>query len=135
MTEPTEMTFAARLAPHPLLKARFEAILEVVENAQGDLSRADEAEQRVAISANELKKKETNVVGHGQKNSFGTRPVVTLKCGNAYSSEWVSHFVRLALQPGFIIEDVHCRYNELALIWVRSMPLVVPVPNCENIRG
>jgi hypothetical protein len=37
MTEPTEMTFAARLAQHPLLKARFEAILEVAENAQGDL--------------------------------------------------------------------------------------------------
>lgn len=87
MTEPTEMTFAARLAQHPLLKARFEAILEVAENAQGDLIRADEAEQRaieqmrqlgkevlpdcaeqrIAICADELKKKETNVVGNGQK--------------------------------------------------------------------
>ena len=88
MTELTEMTFAARLAQHPILKARFEAILEVAENAQGDLTRADEAkqraieprrqlgnevlpdwaEQRVAICANELKKKEKNVVGNGQKN-------------------------------------------------------------------
>ena len=43
MTEPTEMTFVAHLAQHPILKARF---LEVAENAQGDLIRVDEAEQR-----------------------------------------------------------------------------------------
>jgi hypothetical protein len=87
MTEQTEITFAARLAQHPMLKARFEAILDIAANAQGDLIQADRAEQRtieqmrqlghevlqdwakqrIAIGAEELKKKEKNVVGNGQK--------------------------------------------------------------------
>jgi hypothetical protein len=35
-----------RFDQHPQLKARFEAILEVAENTQGDLISANEAEQR-----------------------------------------------------------------------------------------
>jgi hypothetical protein len=37
---------ADRLERHPTLKARMERILDVVENASGDVRRADEAERR-----------------------------------------------------------------------------------------
>ena len=40
------MRLAARLAHHPELRARFEEILSVVENEQGDTFTADEAEER-----------------------------------------------------------------------------------------
>ncbi len=36
-----------RLNQHPQLRARIESLLSVVENAQGDVTKADEAEQRV----------------------------------------------------------------------------------------
>ena len=37
---------AERLERHPALKARMERMLDVVENASGDVQRADEAERR-----------------------------------------------------------------------------------------
>ena len=87
MKEQTPDTLINRLDKHPALKARFEAILDVAENAHGDLISADEAEQRaieqvrqlgnellhdwaeqrVVVAANELKEQEVNVVGNGQK--------------------------------------------------------------------
>ena len=39
--------FLARLQRHPELQAKFDALLDVVENAAGDASKADEVEQRV----------------------------------------------------------------------------------------
>ncbi|MGH6611188.1 MAG: hypothetical protein ACRECQ_13125 [Burkholderiaceae bacterium] len=36
-----------RLEDHPELRAKFEALLQIVENADGQLELADEAEQRV----------------------------------------------------------------------------------------
>jgi len=39
-------TVAERLERHPALKARMERMLDVVENASGDVRRADEAERR-----------------------------------------------------------------------------------------
>jgi len=39
-------TVAERLERHPAIKARMERMLDVVENAAGDVRRADEAEQR-----------------------------------------------------------------------------------------
>ena len=39
-------TVAERLERHPALKARMERMLDVVENAGGDLRRADDAERR-----------------------------------------------------------------------------------------
>jgi hypothetical protein len=39
-------TVAERLERHPALKARMERMLDVVENAGGDLVRADDAERR-----------------------------------------------------------------------------------------
>jgi hypothetical protein len=40
------LELAARLAQYPELRARFEEILAVVENEQGDTFTADEAEER-----------------------------------------------------------------------------------------
>jgi hypothetical protein len=37
----------ARLNAHPHLKARIEELLGIVENAEGDVQKADEAERRV----------------------------------------------------------------------------------------
>lgn len=42
-----EQTLEERLREYPELRARFEAMLAVVENAAGDIVKADEAEQRV----------------------------------------------------------------------------------------
>lgn len=39
--------FLARLQRHPELQAKFDALLDVVENAAGDATKADEVEQRV----------------------------------------------------------------------------------------
>lgn len=43
-----------RLARHPELKAKIEALLAVVENAQGDLIKANDAEQRVIEEIRQL---------------------------------------------------------------------------------
>lgn len=44
----------SRLNHHPELKAKIEALLLVVENAQGDLLKANEAEQRVIEEIRQL---------------------------------------------------------------------------------
>ena len=43
----TSRSLESRLNAHPDLKAQIETLLSVVENAQGDLKSAHEAEQRV----------------------------------------------------------------------------------------
>lgn len=80
-----------RLEAHPILKSRIESLLDVVENAAGDLEKADAAEQRVieelrqmgndalhgwALNIEKKKSDEfyTNnddVTGHGKKKSTG----------------------------------------------------------------
>ena len=50
-----------RLNKHPHLKNRIEQLLEIVENADGDLKKADEAEKRVI----EELRKMGNEVLHG----------------------------------------------------------------------
>lgn len=47
-------SFEQRLNAHPELRAKFEVLLSVVENAQGDLIRADAAEQRVIDEIRQL---------------------------------------------------------------------------------
>ena len=47
-------SFEQRLKAHPELRAKFEVLLSVVENAQGDLIRADAAEQRVIEELRQL---------------------------------------------------------------------------------
>lgn len=43
-----------RINAHPELKAKIEVLLSVVENAEGNLIRADEAEQRVVEEIRQL---------------------------------------------------------------------------------
>ena len=54
MKEVINDSFSARLANHPTLKARFESILDVAENTNGDLISADEAEQRAIEEVRQL---------------------------------------------------------------------------------
>lgn len=81
-----------RLNQHPKLRARMEGLLNVVENAAGDCTKADDAEQyvieelrkmgsdalhcwadnAVMKSTQELREKHKNLHGNGQKNSIGT---------------------------------------------------------------
>jgi len=83
MTNSNQDNFVARLEAHPTLKSRFESILDLAENTNGDVIKADEAErqaikevrnlgneilhdwaiQRVESSANELKTEEKNLKG------------------------------------------------------------------------
>ena len=83
-----------RLSAHPHLRDRFYQILRIAEDSEGRIDKADEAEQRVidelrrlgqevlqdwAVSkekqrVEELKSdSDKKVVGHGKKNSTGTR--------------------------------------------------------------
>jgi hypothetical protein len=50
----TSESFEQRLNAHPELRAKFEVLLSVVENAQGNLIRADAAEQRVIEEIRQL---------------------------------------------------------------------------------
>lgn len=87
MKEQPIPNLTTRLETHPKLKARFESILDIAENTNGDLISADEAEQRaieqVRQLGNELlhdwaeqrtlacaktfKEQEKTAVGHGKK--------------------------------------------------------------------
>ena len=58
---------AERLERHPVLKARMERMLDVVENAAGDVRRADAAEQR---AIEELRQMGLEIMqGWGQKTA------------------------------------------------------------------
>lgn len=52
--DPTEISFMQRLKEHPALQARFEDLLAVVENTDGDSLTADAAEQRVVEELRQL---------------------------------------------------------------------------------
>jgi len=83
-----------RLNAHPHLRERVDQLLGIVEDTEGDLEKADEAERRVieelrrlgqevlqdwAVSKEKQKVEELRnasdrkVAGHGKKNSTGTR--------------------------------------------------------------
>jgi len=83
-----------RLNAHPHLRERIEQLLAIVEDAAGDIEKADEAERRVieelrrlgqetlhgwalrkeAQKVKELHRdKDRKVSGHGKKNSTGTQ--------------------------------------------------------------
>ena len=44
----TPQDFLDRLQHHPDLQAEFEAILDIVDNSEGDVVKADDAEERVS---------------------------------------------------------------------------------------
>lgn len=54
-----------RLRQHPELRARIEELLKIVENAEGTLDRADDAEQRVI--------EELSGIGHEALRGWATR--------------------------------------------------------------
>jgi len=89
-----EQTFINRLKQHPKLLERMEALLNVVENAVGDCTKADDAEQYVIEelrkmgndalhcwadtaankTAEQLREEQPGLYGNGKKKSAGTRP-------------------------------------------------------------
>jgi hypothetical protein len=91
-----DLIFLQRLNGHPVLRARFESLLGVVEDAGGDLEKADAAERRgieevrqmgnevltawaqngIARSAARVGQASAGRSG-GKKNSTGTRPSAT----------------------------------------------------------
>jgi len=81
-----------RLDAHPQLKARIEALVAIVEDVEGEVKRADEAERRVIAELRRLGhealqgwargqeaeqaaavRAQVGTRGHGKKNSTGTR--------------------------------------------------------------
>lgn len=87
-----------RLNAHPVLRARVESLLGAVENAGGDLDKADAAERRMIEELRQLgnealtawarseiercaveARNRPEVRGGGQKNSTGLRRSATLR--------------------------------------------------------
>ena len=92
------MQVAQRLARHPEVMTRMLRLLDVMENTDGDVRRADEAERRAIdelramgqevlqgwgahLAQKESQTLQANggVVRQGKKNSTGTAPSVKLK--------------------------------------------------------
>lgn len=87
----SEKKLEERLNAHPQLRERIEALLRVVEDAAGDVDKADEAERRVIEElrrmgiealqawaerkvgecATEVRAQSPSAKGHGKKNSAG----------------------------------------------------------------
>jgi hypothetical protein len=85
--------FEERLNSHPVLKDRFESLLDIVEDTAGNYDKADEAELKIieelrrtgnilmnewaerkeSAGAGELRKSCRDMTGHGKKNSSGIR--------------------------------------------------------------
>lgn len=83
--------FEERLNRYPILKERINSLLDIVEDSSGNYKKADEAEQRLieelrltgnelmrgwasgkeSVSAEELRRSDIPVVGHGKKNFTG----------------------------------------------------------------
>lgn len=91
-----DIAFLQRLNSHPVLRARVESLLGVVEDAEGDLEKADAAERRVIDELRQMgnevltawaesgvarcvKQTETEPEGRsgGKKNSIGIQRSVT----------------------------------------------------------
>jgi hypothetical protein len=95
MNSSNDQTFINRLNQHPELCKRIESLLNVIENAAGDCTRADDAEQHVieelrkmgnealhswanksALKAAEaLCNQEVKIYRNGKKKSAGTQPL------------------------------------------------------------
>ena len=95
MTDRNKATLEERLEKHPHLKNRFESLPDIVENTDGDLEKANEAEKRVieelrtmggelltdwalnleAKKVEELVLNNVDLSKHGKKKSFGILPM------------------------------------------------------------
>lgn len=91
MNSNNDQIFINRLNQHPELRERMESLLNVVENAAGDCTKADDAEryvieelrkmgsealhawanQAIQKTTETLKNQEPKVHGNGKKNSAG----------------------------------------------------------------
>jgi len=80
----TERTLEERLREYPELRARFEELLAIVENADGDIVKADEAEERVMQELRQLgqsalqgwaERKQRRVQRECEEQSGGARKV------------------------------------------------------------
>jgi transposase len=94
MNSNNDQIFINRLNQHPELRERMESLLNVVENAAGDCTKADDAEQHVieelrkmgnealhswankaaSKSAEALCNQEVKLYRNGKKKSAGTQP-------------------------------------------------------------
>ena len=91
----TDQIFLDRINSHPILRNRVEALLNVVENTNGDCTKASAAEQyvideirkmgndalhcwannEVLNSTKRLLKEESGIHGNGKKKSIGIPPL------------------------------------------------------------
>ena len=85
-----ERTLEERLREYPELRARFEAMLAIVENADGDVVKADEAEEEVIQELRQLgrsalqgwaERKQRRVQGESEGRSGVTRKVKKTSTG------------------------------------------------------
>jgi hypothetical protein len=94
MNSKNAQTFIDRLNQHPKLRERMESLLNVVENAAGNCTKADDAERHVieelrkmgndalhswanksaSKAAEEFRNQELKVHSNGKKKSTGTQP-------------------------------------------------------------
>ena len=95
MKHSNDQYFLDRLNQHPKLRERMESLLDVVENASGDCTKADDAEQYVieelrkmgndalhcwgekaaTKSAGELRKQQPSLHRNGKKKLAGIQPL------------------------------------------------------------
>ena len=72
-----------RLEKHPELKERFEMIVDIVENAAGDVEKADEAERRAIEAVRQLGNEIVHGWAYGQhqkkENEYEQKPDVSRK--------------------------------------------------------
>jgi len=96
MNSNNDQIFINRLNHHPELRERMESLLNVVENAAGDCTKADDAEryvieelrkmgnealhawanQTIQKTTKTLKNQEANLHSNGKKKSIGKQPSV-----------------------------------------------------------
>ena len=146
----------ARVQAYPGLRAKIETMLDVIENAGGDVEKAAVAEQRVIDAMRELgndilhswarrqqqKKEEELRAKPGvnrkeKKRSTGTR-------GSAKSNEWKPSSPRAAAGRRFgrfrhrrrwPVERARTRCNERSPILVRMIRLRARRPSCASTMG
>ena len=92
-----EEDFFRRLQRYPELQAKFEALLNVVENSSGDVVKADEAEERVfqeirllglqALQSWAQRKHARVKVEYDQREDFSSKEKKS-SIGRAVSAKW-----------------------------------------------
>lgn len=71
--EMRDRNFVERLKSHPILRERFESILDIAENVQGDCIKADDAEMQVIEEVRKLGQATLQDWANGQNNREAER--------------------------------------------------------------